>query len=246
MIAVAGSLVGLGVLWTAIKHDLRKTYSEEESSAQRLGRVQGLAGQWMERTPVRQTHDVDAMVARLWPIPLQARAMRRVPDVLPHTDGQLLRDAVVHVITPRLFFPEKKTLADQSTNMVRKYAGVWVAGAKQGTSIAFGYVAESYVDFGLPLMFVPIFVLGLLLGLAYRGMVRMIRNADMAAAVAVAVMWSSLQAYAPSWTMLLGRTTTLLLVLTAVATIVDRFTSRRPAHAATSPGAAPAGASAAR
>ena len=32
-----------------------------------------------------------------------------------------------------------------------------MAGAESNTSIAFGYFAESYIDFGLPVMYLPIF-----------------------------------------------------------------------------------------
>ena len=58
-------------------------------------------------------------------------------------------------------------IADDSIR-TRQYAGVNVAGAEEGASIGLGYMAESYVDFGPYLMFVPIFLLAVLFGLAYR------------------------------------------------------------------------------
>lgn len=63
------------------------------------------------------------------------------------------------VVTPRILFPDKGALLSDS-EMVRTYSGVFVAGAEQGTSIAFGYAAEAYLDFGLPSMFVPSFLFG--------------------------------------------------------------------------------------
>jgi hypothetical protein len=53
---------------------------------------------------------------------------------------------------------------------------VWVAGPESGTSIAFGYAAESYVDFGIPWMFLPVAAYGALMGVAYRWTSGVIRN----------------------------------------------------------------------
>src|SRR5258708_34113455 len=94
-------------------------------------------------------------------------AVERVPFVLPHTDGQIMIDALTHLITPRFLYPDKADLQSDS-EMVRRYSGAKVAGADENTSIAFGYAAESYVDFGLPYMFIPVLIFGFVLGLAYQ------------------------------------------------------------------------------
>ena len=52
--------------------------------------------------------------------------------------------------------------------MVNKYATRKVAGAKQGASFSLGFMAESYIDFGPYLMFIPIFLVGWLLGFIYK------------------------------------------------------------------------------
>lgn len=85
-----------------------------------------------------------------------------------------IRSAVDNVLTPRLFNPDKPAIPSPSDE-VRKYAGVWVRGRESSTSIAFGYVGESYVDFGLPWMFIPILAYGLLIGVAYRLLIARIR-----------------------------------------------------------------------
>ena len=113
--------------------------------------------------PAVKIDDMDFFVDRLWAVYYPALALQRVPRVLPHENGQILWAAVRHILTPRLFFPDKPNIASDS-DMVRKYSGVWVAGAEVDTSIAFGYAAEAYVDFAVPLMFLPILVWGLLLG----------------------------------------------------------------------------------
>ena len=68
-----------------------------------------------------------------------------------------MTETLQYVFEPRLFFPDKPDIKSDS-EMVRKYSGVWVAGEDQSTDIAFGYAAESYIDFGIPMMFVPMFI----------------------------------------------------------------------------------------
>lgn len=93
--------------------------------------------------------------------------LERVPGVVPHSGGELTLRAVRHVTRPRFIFPDKANLGGDSW-LVGTYAGIPVAGDDQGTSIGLGYIPELYIDFGVPVMFVPLFVLGVILGLCYR------------------------------------------------------------------------------
>lgn len=72
----------------------------------------------------------------------------------------------MHVLQPRILFPNKEAIDD--SKMVNKYATRKVAGAKQGASFSLGFMAESYIDFGPYLMFIPIFCVGWLLGFIYK------------------------------------------------------------------------------
>ena len=67
---------------------------------------------------------------------------------------------------PRLFFPGKTAVSDSV--LVNRFTGLGVAGAEQGTSISLGVPAETYVDFGRWLMFVPLLLLGWACGRLYR------------------------------------------------------------------------------
>src|SRR4029077_12105570 len=83
----------------------------------------------------------DALVERMWAIYYPALALERVPEVIPHTDGTILAAALTHIVTPRVFFPDKPELPSDSES-VRKYSNVRVAGRETNTSIAFGYSIE--------------------------------------------------------------------------------------------------------
>jgi hypothetical protein len=169
--AILGCLAALAIssalIWTAIKPVIRKSYVGYATRTERLNAVLTVTGMQFSKNAELWKYEGDSMVSRIWSVYFPSLALKRVPSVLPFENGAILKGAIENVITPRLFFPDKPQLPSQSDE-VRKYAGVWVGGRETNTSYAFGYVGESYVDFGIPYMFVPIFVLGVLIGLGYR------------------------------------------------------------------------------
>jgi hypothetical protein len=214
-------LVFTGLMWMTIRTEYRRDFDEEASREVRLERIWSLASRSFDRGSDDLLHSVDVLVDRLWAVYYPALAVARVPTILPHTDGSILRQALLHLVTPRLLFPEKEILASDS-DMVQIYSGVWVAGREQGTSIAFGYAAESYVDFGIPLMFVPVGVFGLLMGAAYHYWLRLIRNQELAAGLVAAIFWLSLYLFEQSWIKTLGNAATLMVYLGGGALVLDR------------------------
>jgi hypothetical protein len=165
-------------------------------------------------------------VERLWVIYYPALAVTDVPAFLPHENGAILWAALRHVLTPRLLFPEKDTLVSDS-EMVRKYSGVWVAGPEQGTSVAFGYAAEAYVDFGVPWMFVPVFIYGLLMGIVYQWFFQTIRHRELAFALITVVFWLSLYLFERSWIKTLGFSVTLIVYIGGAVLLLDLVLFRR-------------------
>jgi hypothetical protein len=209
------------VTWTAIKPVVRAHYGFESSTTQRLERVLSLIGPAMKDPATGIGAQVDRVVSRLWMIRFPALAMERVPAEVPHEDGRILKGAVANAVMPRVFFTEKGILPSESEK-VRKYSGVYVAGRESGTSFAFGYVADSYVDFGRPMMFVPIFLFGCLLGIADRVIRRVLSDRDVVSAVRVVVLWSAAYSFEQSWVMMIGTTLGLFLVITALGLALDR------------------------
>jgi hypothetical protein len=167
----------------------------------------------------------DKLISRLWTIPLPARALQRVPSVVPYENGAILRAALKHIVTPRLFFPDKANLPSDSEE-VRKYTGVWVAGPEQNTSIAFGYAAESYVDFGIPWMFLPVLGFGIVMGCGYKFFLHAIQNRELAVSFVVTVFWLSLYLFERSWVKTLGLAGTLMIYAGLVTVILDRYLLR--------------------
>jgi hypothetical protein len=223
--AIVGGLAILAIssalVWTAIKPVIRRSYSGYATRSERLTAVLTVTGSTFAQGSTIWKYESDSMVSRIWAVYFPALALKRVPAIVPYKNGAILRGAIENVLTPRLFFPEKPVLPSQSDE-VREYSGVWVGGRETNTSYAFGYAGESYVDFGVPLMFVPVFVFGILLGLAYRWLNKHIVHDELRTGVVIVIFWSTLGVYEASWIMLVGPSITILAVLGGGAYLLDR------------------------
>jgi hypothetical protein len=174
-LALATAALSLALVWTAVKGDYRKFVNA--GTNQQIVTVGYLEG--MSKLADLVTNlDGDAMSAaaenlldRLSYVDFFGIVLNVVPSQIPYADGSLWRDAIIRPFMPRFFFPEKSAIDDSVRTSY--YTGLKLAGAEQGTSISLGYVAESYIDFGVPGMMVPVFALGLLLGSFYRWMLRL-------------------------------------------------------------------------
>ncbi|HYN80867.1 MAG TPA: hypothetical protein VES88_05145 [Gemmatimonadaceae bacterium] len=219
--SIAALALAAALIWTAAKPIVRQPALATASPAERLNAVISLTGPTFAGGAGAWKGQADNLVSRLWAIYYAGLAYKRIPAVMPHENGAILWGAIENVLTPRLFFPSKPVLPSQSDE-VRKYSGVWVGGREINTSFAFGYVGEAYVDFGLPLMFVPMFILGLSLGFAYRWLNRHIRHDELRVGVTAVIVWSTLGVYEASWVMLIGPSITILAVLGGSAYLLDR------------------------
>jgi hypothetical protein len=223
--------ISSALIWTAIKPIIRKNYVSYATRSERLNAVLTVTAGTFARTPDIWKYEGDSMVSRIWSVYFPGLALTRVPSVIPFENGAILKGAIQNVITPRLFFPNKPILPSQSDE-VRKYSGIWVGGRETNTSYAFGYAGESYVDFGIPYMFVPILVFGLLFGYAYRYLNRKLRHEELRTGVLIVIVWSTLGVYEASWVMLIGPTITILFLLGGSAIFLDRVLTSAEKRAA--------------
>lgn len=227
--ALGIAMLFTGVIWMGIRTEYRRDFEDQvfaRSREARLDRISALSAKWLGHSPGEMLSDFDSFVDRLWAVYYPALALDRVPAVTPHEDGEILWAAVVHVLTPRLLFPDKPAVESDSEK-VRRYTGIWVAGTEENTSIAFGYAAEAYVDFGVPLMFLPVLAYGFLMGMAYRGLLRLIRHPELAIASVTVIFWLSLYLFERSWANMLGLSLTLIVYLGGVTFLVDRLLRSR-------------------
>jgi hypothetical protein len=230
---IAFLAIGSALIWTSVKPIIRQQYMASVSATQRLNNVVELTGSTFSSGFERWKQETDHLISRIWVVYYAGLAFKRVPSVIPFENGAILRGAIDNVLQPRLFFPNKPEIASQSDE-VRKYAGVWVEGRESKTSFAFGYAGESYVDFGIPVMFLPILLLGAILGYAYRWLNRHISYDELRVGVTIVIFWSTMGLYESSWVMILGPGLTIFGILGGGAVLLDRFlrhtTRRMPAR----------------
>jgi hypothetical protein len=215
------------VMWMSVRGQYRHDYDEELSAAsrtERLEHMQALATDWLtqDNNSSGNLTDLDLLVERAWAIYYPSLALSRVPTVVPYEDGALMKATLQHLFMPRILFPDKPDLPSDS-EFVRKYSGVRVAGFEQNTTIAFGYAAESYVDFGIPLMFMPMLIAGIGIGAAYEWLLRSIAHRDLAVAVVTSTFWINLYMFERAWARFIGMLVTMLVYVGLVAWLLDRW-----------------------
>ena len=218
--------VFLGLLWMSIRVEYRKEYVEidkfQTSRSARVERIGSLTSALFSSESTNLWAAADTLVDRLWTVYYPALALSRVPRVLPHTNGTILGAALMHIVTPRVFFPNKAELPSDSDE-VRKYSGVFVAGREVNTSIAFGYAPEAYIDFGIPWMFVPVFVFGVVVGLLYAMFRQLIWHRELFVAFATVTFWLTVYLFERSWATMLGVSLGFMVYLGGPVILLDRF-----------------------
>ncbi len=226
-IGVGGAAaVMLGLLWMSIRVEYRKEYVEvdkfQASRSDRVEKIGSLTSAFLSSESTDLWRATDTLVDRLWTVYYPALALARVPRVLPHTNGAIFSAALVHIVTPRVFFPNKAELPSDSEE-VRKYSGVHVAGRETNTSIAFGYAPESYVDFGIPLMFVPVFGFGVAVGFLYALFRQLIWHRELFVAFATVTFWLTVYLFERSWATMLGVSLGFMVYLGVPVVLLDRL-----------------------
>ena len=222
------------LMWMSVRGEYRQDFDDQAFAASRtarLERMEALSTDWFEQASDSSLMEsADRLVDRVWAIYYPALAIARVPAVIPHTDGRLMMDTFVHLVTPRLLFPDKPDLPSDS-DLVRQYSGARVAGIEENTSIAFGYAAESYVDFGLPWMFIPVFLFGLFIGATYEWFLRAIAHRELAIAFVTSTFWINLFMFERAWSKMIGFTLTMMVYVGLTAYLVDRWLLLQRDHA---------------
>lgn len=155
-------LFNLFTVWTGIKGEYRSFLTSNASATfgEKVNYISDLYSNFIDFDIARE-HSLQ----RLAYTDMLMYSMETIPMKRPHENGKVWLAAVEHILMPRILFPNKRVLHD--SEKANEYTGrVW-SGIERGTSISIGYITESYVDFGKVGMFVPLLLLGLLVGAIY-------------------------------------------------------------------------------
>jgi hypothetical protein len=164
LVALTGAalLVWISIIWTAIKPEYR-FWVNGGTQQQIVIRAFSERVEWIADrvTSGRIDYEKGALelVHRIGYTDFYAQTLARLDRGVIPEDLNLWASAVLHVLTPRVLFPDKTALND--TAVTRILTGRTFG---EGTSVSIGYVAEAHVDFGFPGMLMPIFIVGVMLG----------------------------------------------------------------------------------
>lgn len=156
-------IFSLFVVWTGVKKEYRMFLSGGEN--QQVVRVSTAEALDYLGTAITQfeaeefNENIDISLDRLQYTRMIQYTMDYIPLIRDHSEGKIWMDAVLHIFTPRILFPNKPVLDD--SEIAREYTGLDWQGREKGSSISIGYVAEAYADFGRWGLYLPIFLLGL-------------------------------------------------------------------------------------
>jgi hypothetical protein len=171
-LAVSSVLLILAIFWSAIKTDYR-TFMSEGYSAQVVlvpleDRLAFLANRIVSVDWDMMGRGFYMLVKRVGYIDFLSATMHNVPKHIPFEGGALVGATVMHVLQPRLLFPDKPPLMSDS-EVVQKYAKLhWGKSSGEGTSVSLGYLAELYIDFGILGALATMFTFGVLLSRAFK------------------------------------------------------------------------------
>jgi hypothetical protein len=77
---------------------------------------------------------LENLVYRISYVEFLGLTIKQVPTYLPHENGNLLINAIEHILKPRILFPEKKPIYD--SELTSKYTGAQFAGSEEGASFS--------------------------------------------------------------------------------------------------------------
>ncbi len=168
-IAFIVAMIYGGIFWTGIKGEYRsflnqgsKTQTVQVEKSEALDKLLELSDRQSTSSFEGATRD---FLDRLQYTYHLAKAMDRVPAVVPYQDGGNWGNTLAFVLTPRALNPNKG-IYDASLK-ASKFTGIQYSGVKRGVSFSLGYFADGYVDFGYVGMFIPLLILGFIYGKSY-------------------------------------------------------------------------------
>ena len=242
VVAAAFALL-LTVFWSAIKTDYRE-YINKGSAAQVVlvpleDRFRFLADRVSNADANTMTKGMDLLLRRISYVEFFGATLNFVPDGRPHENGAMTMAAVTHIFFPRLLFPDKAPLPNDTAVTVA-YTGLPIE-VRPGTSVSIGYAGELYIDFGVLGMMACMGILGFFYGEASRYIQQRFSSALIAYGATIALLMPGFY-FETSLPKVLGGVITSFLVLLLMGKFVlpfalnalawkERRTVRRPVGA---------------
>jgi hypothetical protein len=174
-LAGAALLITLAIFWTSVKVEYR-SYAAGSDESQNITvplseRMAYLGAKAMSPSDINLSATTYALISRLAYVDIFGSVINvqeAQPEPMPMRQWT---EAIAHVTQPRFLFPSKAPLSDSDVYM-RLARAFSLEEIRLGTSISVGYMGENFADLGFPGMLVGIAVLGGLLAMTIRLLLR--------------------------------------------------------------------------
>jgi hypothetical protein len=196
---LAGAVVWLSLVWITVRTDYRAWLSEG-SGAQVVLKTLSERLEWLSDNLIADkvmNGNIDygrasqLLLERIAYTYYYAVVLERLDaGSIPPDEARWL-GTIKKIMMPRILFPDKPGVNDSETTT--RLTGISI---NEGTSISVGYIAETHVDFGFPLMLLPLFAIGFAMGRVARAFAnmnapRIIRDAFVCGAIVSAFAFES-------------------------------------------------------
>ena len=158
----------LAFIWTGIKSDYRQ-FLNKGSASQAILVEHSAASEYLinavSNFDIERNKDktLESLIDRISYIDYFSACISYIPSHKPHENGKVLKQSILHILMPRILFPNKQAIDD--SDHLNKYTGLSFANAKKGVSFSLGYIGDFYIDFGFIFMLFAIFIFGNFIGL---------------------------------------------------------------------------------
>lgn len=179
IIVAAVFALAISAFWSANKEDYRKFVNKGTEQQVVLVPLEDRFEFFVDRLSNFDTDTIesglDLTMRRIAYVEFFGAALHFVPEARPHENGTMTMAAISHVLFPRLLFPDKAPLMND-TAVTAAYTGLPLP-TGSGVSISIAYAGELYVDYGLLGMMACMGFIGFLYGKATRYIQRQFSSA---------------------------------------------------------------------
>jgi len=155
-ITATAVILWISVVWTLVKDEYREIMSNMTIGE----RLDYMTSRYLD-DDIDYQRGLVLLLKRIGYTTFYSRVLASQDAGVITADYDFYKNAVIHVLTPRLLFPDKAALND--SDKTTKLLNIDI---DEETSIGIGYVAEAQVDFGFPVLLAPLWIIGFLLSLA--------------------------------------------------------------------------------
>lgn len=170
LILTALMLAFFFLTWTAVKKEYRNYLNQSKKlqviSVSRSEAYSTLLGQLQKLKSADYQEALNSATFRIQYLYHFALTLDYVPQKLPYQNGEVWGQTITHIITPRIFNPNKKVYS--ASVKTSKFTGKRFSGLKEGASFSLGYFADCYVDFGPIGMFFMLSIIALLMAWIFK------------------------------------------------------------------------------